>query len=116
MSIPSENCKLSVGLNVETLTDRTTVMVLRVSSCDPDDRPLVAMISSNLNLNVRQEQSAQESRMAAQAHVESELPDLVRFREEWKEEVRQRRATSQQAQPEPDSRTHRHAPSPTDTS
>ncbi|KAI6023883.1 hypothetical protein PISMIDRAFT_29345 [Pisolithus microcarpus 441] len=54
--------------------------------------------------------------MAAQAHVESELPDLVRFREEWKEEVRQRRATSQQAQPEPDSRTHRHAPSPTDTS
>lgn len=105
-----------MGLNVETLTDRTTVVVLRVSSCDPDDRPLVAMISSNLNLNVRQEQSAQGSRMAAQAHVESELPDLVRFREEWKEEVRQRRATSQQAQPEPDSRTQRHAPSLTDTS
>ncbi|KAI6041304.1 hypothetical protein EDC04DRAFT_2867306 [Pisolithus marmoratus] len=43
--------------------------------------------------------------MAAQAHVEAELSELVRFREEWKEEVRQRRAARQQTDSEPDSQT-----------
>lgn len=48
--------------------------------------------------------------MAAQAHVETEFPELVRFREEWKEEVRQRRAARQQTESEPpDSQIHRHA-------
>ncbi|KAI5999310.1 hypothetical protein F5J12DRAFT_847495 [Pisolithus orientalis] len=49
--------------------------------------------------------------MAAQAHAETEFPELVRFREEWKEEVRQRRAARQQTESEPpDSQTQRHAP------
>lgn len=73
-------------------------------------------VLGHLNLHVRQEQSAQGFRMAAQVHVEAESSDLVRFREEWKEEVRQRRAASQQAHPEPDLQTHRHAPSLVDTS